>query len=62
MYLKKYLAVHWIVNNTPDEKEQEMIDSQWKIIKLKHQFQSYEQKQVQPCGRCFVELALIGEL
>ena len=48
--------------NTPDEKEQEMMDSRWKIIKLKHQFQSYEQKQVQPCGRCFAELALMGEL
>ena len=38
------------------------MDSQWKIIKLKHQFQSYEQKQVQPGGRCFAELALMGEL
>ena len=48
--------------SNPDEKEQEMMDSRWKIIKLKHQFSSYEQKQVQPCERCFAELALMGEL
>lgn len=38
------------------EAETEMMDSRWNIIKLSHVFTKDKQKDILPCGRCFVDL------
>ena len=45
--------------NASDERETEMMAIRWKVIEFKHQIPESEQKRVQPCGRCFAELALL---
>ena len=47
--------------NASDERETEMMAIRWKVIGFKHQIPESEQKRVQPCGRYFAELALLGE-
>ena len=47
--------------NASDEGETEMMAIRRKVIEFKHQIPESEQKRVPPCGRCFAELALLGE-
>ena len=45
--------------NIEDERETEMI--RWRMIRFKHAFEEKDQKKVEPCGRCFARLVLMGE-
>ena len=48
-------------SNAFDERETEMIAIRCNVIEFKHQIPESKQKRVPPCGRCFAELALLGE-
>ena len=38
------------------ERETEMMDSRWNIIRFHHVFSENEQRKIPACGRCFVDL------
>ena len=46
--------------NTTDAGEDAMMSVRWKIIKFYHQFSEMDQKDVEPCARCFAELVFVG--
>ena len=47
--------------NVEDERETEMMNSRWRMIRFKHVFEEKDQKKVEPCGSCFARLVLLGE-
>ncbi|CAB4020514.1 Hypothetical predicted protein [Paramuricea clavata] len=47
--------------NVEDERETEMMNSRWRMIRFKHAFEEKDQKKVEPCGSCFARLVLLGE-
>ena len=47
--------------NSTDDRETEMMSVRWKFIEFTHQVTENEQKQVDPCARCFAELTFLGE-
>ena len=55
----------WVIferNGKSDEVENKMIEARWKVFEFIHQIPYDEQKEVEPCGRCFSELVLLGEI
>ena len=42
------------------DKENRMMDSRWKVIEFKHEFEENQQISLKPCPRCFAELVLTG--
>ena len=44
--------------NTTDHEENEMMNVQWNVVRLRHKFREEKKKEVQPCARCFAELVL----
>lgn len=44
-----------------DERETDMMNSRWRMIRFKHAFEEKDQKNVEPCGSCFARLVLMGE-
>ena len=42
------------------DKENRMMDSRWKVIEFKHEFEENQQISLKPCSRCFAELVLTG--
>ena len=51
-YLGKY--------QTADDQETKMMSVRWKYFELEKQILKSEQKDIQPCGKCFAKLALLG--
>ena len=49
-------------NGKSDKVENEMMETCWKVFQFTHQIPYDEQKEVEPCGRCFSELVLLGEI
>ena len=47
--------------NTEDERETEMMDSRWRIIKFNHVFQENDQKEIKACATCFAKLVLMAQ-
>ena len=55
----------WVVferNKKSDELENEMMEAHWKVFQLTHQIPYDQQKEVEPCGRCFSQHSLLGEI
>ena len=48
-------------HNVEDECETEMMNSRWRMIRFKHEFEEKDQKKLEPCGSCFAKLVLMGE-
>lgn len=46
--------------NAEDERETDMMNSRWRIIKFKHVFEEKEQRKIKPCGSCFAKLVLMA--
>ena len=46
--------------NVEDERETDMMNSRWRIIKFKHVFEEKDQRKVKPCGSCFAKLILMA--
>ena len=44
--------------NVEDERETDMMNSRWGIIKFKHVFVQKDHQKVKPCGSCFTKLVL----
>ena len=49
-------------NGKSDEVENKMMEACWKVFEFTHQIPYDEQKEVESYGRCFSELALLGEI
>lgn len=49
-------------NGTSDEIENEMMEARWRVFEFSHQIPKEEQKEIEPCARCFCELTLLGEI
>ena len=49
-------------NGKSDEVENEMMEARWKVFEFTHQIPHDEQKEVEPCGKCFSENVLLGEI
>ena len=49
-------------NGKSGEVENEMMKARWKVFEFTHQIPYHEQKEVEPCGRWFSELVLLGEI
>ena len=47
---------------TTDDRETEMMPVHWKYFGFKKQIPEAEEKDIQPCGKCFAKLALLGEI
>lgn len=47
--------------NASDDRENAMMDSRWRYIKLTHVFEESDQKKIAPCAKCFAKLVLMGE-
>ena len=47
--------------NASDDRENAMMDSRWRYIKLTHVFEENDQKKIAPCAKCFASLVLMGE-
>ena len=48
-------------NGRIDERETEMMSVRWKVFELNHAIPEKEQKEIEPCPRCFAELVLLDE-
>ena len=46
--------------NLPDDREQEMMDSRWKVFHFHHRIPQEDIIEIPPCPRCFVDLVLLG--
>ncbi len=46
--------------NAEDERETEMMNSRWRMIRFKHAFEEKNQKNLIPCGSCFARLVLLA--
>ena len=46
--------------NVEDERETDMMNNRWRIIKFKHVFEEKDQRKVKPCGSCFAKLVLMA--
>ena len=49
-------------NGNLDEVDHEMMEGHWKVFQFTHQIAYDEQREVEPCGSCFSELVLMGEI
>ena len=48
--------------NSQDQAEDDMMASRWKVFTFFHSIPENEQKDVDPCAKCFANLVLIGEI
>ena len=49
-------------NGKSDDIENEMMEARWRVFEFSHQIPTEEQREVEPCARCFCELTLLGEI
>ena len=47
--------------NALDERENEMMAARWKVFTFAHLILQAQQNELPPCGKCFSQLALLGE-
>ncbi len=48
--------------NSQDQAEDDMMASRWKVFTFFHSIPENEQKDVDPCAKCFAKLVLMGEI
>ena len=44
------------------KSDEVMMEARWKVFEFMHQIPHDEQKEVEPCGKCFSENVLLGEI
>jgi hypothetical protein len=48
--------------NSQNEEEDDMMASRWKVFTFFHSIPENEQKNLDPCAKCFAKLVLMGEI
>ena len=45
-----------------NDVENDMMDARWKVFEFVHEISKEDEKKSDPCGKCFSDLVLLGEI